>query len=85
MHHRMAKPKHQVLQGGDFMAGEFVMIEEMKEICYWASFMLPAVFCFSLILSRLTYKILLWMRRKSSKLKWEENYIQRLSMNLGKP
>ena len=67
------------------MVGEFVMLEEMKDICYWASFMLPIVFCSPFILSRLTYKLLLWMRRKSSKLKWDDNYIQRLSMNLGNP
>ncbi len=67
------------------MVGEFVMLEQMKDICDWASFMLPVVFCSPFILSRLGYKFLIWMRRKSSKLKWEDNYIQRLSVNLGKP
>ena len=67
------------------MAGEFVMLEEMKNICYWASFMLPIVICLPFILSRLAYQLLIWMRRNSSKLGWEDNYIQRLSMNLGNP
>jgi hypothetical protein len=67
------------------MAGEFVMLEEMKNICCWASFMLPIVICLPFILSRLTYQLLIWMRRKSAKLRWEDNYIQRLSMNLGNP
>jgi hypothetical protein len=67
------------------MAGEFVMLEDIKNICDWASFMLPALICFPFILSRLTYKFFIWMRGKSSKLEWEENYIQRLSMNLGNP
>ncbi len=67
------------------MAGEFVMLGEMKDICYWISFMLPVAFCSPFILSRLTYRVLVWMRRKSSKLKWEDNYIQRLATNLGNP
>jgi hypothetical protein len=67
------------------MAGEFVMLEEIKNICYWVSFMLPILICSPFILTRLTYKLLIWMRGKSSKLKWEDNYIQRLSMNLGNP
>ena len=67
------------------MAGEFVMLEELINICSWASFMLPVVICSSLILFGLTYKILLWVRGKPSKLEWEDNYIQRLSINLGNP
>ena len=67
------------------MAGEFVMLEEMNNICYWASFMLPILICSPFILIKLTYRLLTWLRCKSSKLKWEENYIQRLSMNLGNP
>jgi hypothetical protein len=73
------------VKGGGFMAGEFVMLEELINICFWASVMLPVVICSSVILFSLTYKFLLWMRGKPSKLKWEDNYIQRLSINLGNP
>ena len=67
------------------MAGEFVMLEKLIHICSWASLMLPIVICSSLILFSLAYKFLLWVRSKPSKLEWEDNYIQRLSINLGNP
>lgn len=67
------------------MVGEFVMLEEIINICFWASVMVPIALCSAFILCSFTYKCLMWKRGKQSKFKWEENYIQRLSVNLGNP
>ncbi len=67
------------------MAGEFVILQELNNIYHWTNVILPILFCSPLILWTLTSKFLTWIRGKSCRLKWEENYIQRLSISLGHP
>ena len=61
------------------MVGELLIVQDIKNICYWANLALPTAICLSFFLYALVKEVFLRRRGRFARLKWDETYFQRRS------